>query len=153
PMAARAARRTARRARRARPARPARPERAVPGGRRPAGPPGAAAMTPMATPLDPARDDFWRMRSPAATRAPFKEWQHFIVLAPGLDAIINFNLSGSSGVGERDDQLGRVIVLARAPRWRGLVDTASRPELSRDGCHARFGRHRVEIHDTGYRVV
>jgi hypothetical protein len=110
-------------------------------------------MTGVADQLDPARDDFWRVRSPAATSVPFKEWQHFIVLAPGLDLILNFNLSSSSGLGEPHDRLGRVIALARTSRWTGIVDAASRPELSRDGCRARFGDHRVEIRTTGYRVV
>jgi hypothetical protein len=110
-------------------------------------------MTSIADQLDPARDDFWRVRSPAATAAPFKEWQHFIVLAPGLDLIVNFNLSGPSGLGEPADRIGRVIVLARSSRWTGMVESASQPELSVDGCRARFGHHRIEIRSTGYRVM
>jgi hypothetical protein len=120
-------------------------------------------MTGLADRLDPVRDDFWRVRSPAAAAAPFKEWQHFIVLAPGLDVIINFNLSshgvpasrpgGPSRLGDPPAVLGRVIVLARSSRWTGIVESHPRPELSTDGCRARFGDHRVEIRSTGYRVV
>jgi hypothetical protein len=111
-------------------------------------------MIDIAARLDPTRDDFWRMRSPAATSTSFKEWQHFIVLAPGLDLIINFNLSGPSGLSDdADDRLGRVIVLVRSSRWTGIVETAAQPELSRDGCHGRFGQHRIEVRTTGYRVL
>lgn len=114
-------------------------------------------MTGLAGRLDPMRDDFWRVRSSSAAAVPFKEWQHFIVVAPGLDLIVNFNLaSRPSGSSDRDDPpspLGRVIVLARSPRWTGVVESVPRPELSPDGCRARFGDHRVEIRTTGYRVV
>ena len=75
-------------------------------------------MTGIAEQLDPARDDFWRVRSPAATSVPFKEWQHFIVLAPGLDLILNFNLSSSSGLGKlvRDENAA-----VRMEAVRGIV--------------------------------
>jgi hypothetical protein len=46
-----------------------------------------------------------------------------------------------------------VIVLARAARWTGFVETVPRPELSRDGCRGRFGDHRAEIRDGGYRIA
>jgi hypothetical protein len=96
--------------------------------------------------LAPERDDFWRMRSSAGDPAPFKEWQHFIIVAPGLELLVNFSLANG---------VGRVIVLARAATWTGFVETCA-VDISRDGCRARFGEHRVDIGcagDGGYRIA
>jgi hypothetical protein len=103
--------------------------------------------------LAPERDDFWRVRSAAAPAVPFKEWHHFVVVAPGLELLVNFSLAGPAGLGRDAAPVGRVIVLARAARWTGFVETVPRPELSRDGCRGRFGDHRAEIRDGGYRIV
>src|ERR1051325_9480421 len=51
--------------------------------------------------LEPERDDFWRVRSAASSAVPFKEWQHFVVLAPGVDLLINFSLGGRPRSEER----------------------------------------------------
>jgi len=102
---------------------------------------------------DPVREDFWRVRPSAEGAAPFKEWQHFVVLAPGLDVLVNFSLGSSPGSTDDGERLGRVIVLVRTARWTGLVDTAGRLALSRDGARGQFGDHRVEIREAGYRVV
>jgi hypothetical protein len=108
---------------------------------------------------DPVREDFWRVRPSASSAVAFKEWQHFVVLAPGLDVLVNFSLGslgspgsppGSTGDGER---LGRVIVLVRTSRWTGFVDTVARLAFSSDGARGQFGEHRVELRDAGYRVV
>lgn len=95
---------------------------------------------------EPARDDFWRVRAPL-DETPFKEWQHFIISTPELDLLVNFSLETS-----RTSRVGRVIVLARTARWIGFVDTVP-ADVSRDGCRGRFGAHRVEIVNGGYRVV
>jgi hypothetical protein len=104
--------------------------------------------------VEPARDDFWRVHAPATEPAPFKEWQHFIIVAPGLDLLVNFNLA-SAGPDAPDTGrvIGRVIVLARTSRWTGFVETAASVEISRDGCHSRFGRHRAEISARSYRIA
>lgn len=103
--------------------------------------------------LSPEREDFWRAGSDAAPAVPFKEWQHFVVLAPGLDVLVNFSLAASPGPGRGAAPVGRVIVLARAARWTGFVETVPCLELSRDGCRGRFGEHRAEIRDGRYRIV
>jgi hypothetical protein len=102
--------------------------------------------------LSPERDDFWRVRSPAETAVPFKEWHHFVVMAPGLDLLVNFSLTSPPGL-EPARSTGRVIVLAHTARWCGFVETVPALEVSRDGCSGRFGAHRVEIVDHSYRVV
>lgn len=99
----------------------------------------------------PERDDFWRMRS-AASAAPYKEWQHFVIVAPGVEVIVNFSLAGAAGL-TGAAPIGRVIVLVRAGNWTGFVDTAPVVELARDGCRARFGAHHMEIRDGGYRIA
>jgi hypothetical protein len=101
----------------------------------------------------PERDDFWRVRSAASAAVPFKEWQHFVVLAPGVDLLVNFSLAGPPGLGRDAARTGRVIVLARTRGWTGFVETAPRPAVSRDGCRGRFGAHRVELGERGYRIV
>src|SRR5262245_65612723 len=93
--------------------------------------------------LEPERDDFWRVRSAASSAVPFKEWQHFVVLGPGVDLLINFSLGGRPGLARDDDRAGRVIVLARGRQWTGLVAATPDPRPSRDGCPGRFGRHRA----------
>lgn len=103
--------------------------------------------------LAPEREDFWRVRSAAATTVPFKEWQHFVIVAPGLDLLVNFNLAGPAGLGEDGERVARVIVLVHTARWTGFVETTPRLGVSRDGCRATFGDHRVEIRNGGYRVV
>jgi hypothetical protein len=101
--------------------------------------------------LMPERDDFWRMRSAAATSS-FKEWQHFVIIAPGVELIVNFSLAGAAGPAGAAP-VGRVIAMARCGDWTGFVDTVPDAEFSRDGCRARFGAHRMEIRDGGYRVA
>src|SRR4051794_6921024 len=94
--------------------------------------------------LAPERDDFWRVRSADITHAPFKEWQHFLIVAPGVDLLINFSLAGPPGLssGRDGERTGRLIAIVRAGgEWIGLVETAARLEVSRDGCRARFGEH------------
>jgi hypothetical protein len=103
--------------------------------------------------LEPERDDFWRVRSAASSAVPFKEWQHFVVLAPGIDLLINFSLGGRPGLAPDDDRAGRVIVLARGRQWSGFVEATPDLEVSRDGCRGRFGDHKVEIRGRTYRVV
>lgn len=103
--------------------------------------------------LEPEREDFWRVRSAASASVPFKEWQHFVVLAPAVDLLVNFSLEGPPGFRRDAARIGRVIALARADRWTGFVDTTPPPEISRDGCAGRFGAHRVEITRGGYRII
>jgi len=79
--------------------------------------------------------------------------QHFVVLGPGVDLLINFSLGGRPGLARDDDRAGRVIVLARGRQWTGFVEATPDLDMSRDGCRGRFGDHRVEIRGRGYRVV
>jgi hypothetical protein len=103
--------------------------------------------------LEPRRDDFWRVRSAVPTTVPFQEWQHFTVLAPGVDLLVNFSLAGPPGLGPGAARTGRVIVLARTREWTGFVEPIPRPAVARDGCRGRFGAHRIELRARGYRIV
>src|SRR5262245_52300185 len=93
-------------------------------------------MAPAMTAARPAviaalleRTDYFR-RSPAryGGRGAFKEWQHFVVHAPGLMLIINFSvLDEAPTAGATPSRSGietaRVIVLAnRSGIWDGDVD-------------------------------
>jgi hypothetical protein len=98
--------------------------------------------------VEPAREDFWRVR--AAREGAFREWQHFIIAAPGLDLLVNYTLEHH---GDHRAPTGRVIVLARSSHWTGFVQTAAHVEVSRDGCTARFGPHRAEIRNESYRIA
>lgn len=95
-------------------------------------------------------EDGWRC--PRPRRAPVREWQHFIVFAPGLELLVNFSLSRAPGASDR----ARVIVMARCEgRWLGLVDGADPgvTGVSRDGKRFRAAGGTLELVDGHYRVV
>jgi hypothetical protein len=98
------------------------------------------------------REDFWRLDPPG--HLPVHEWHHFIVVAPGLELLVNFSVSTNTWGRGRST---RVIVVARTDAWHGFIDSA-RPgdgEFSRDASSCRVaahcltieaGRYRLEIH-------
>jgi hypothetical protein len=58
--------------------------------------------------------------------ADHKEWHHFCVLGPGIDVIVNFNLSGHAGHGQLPaGQVARVILLVHehGRGWDGDVES------------------------------
>lgn len=71
-----------------------------------------------------SRNDHLRVGVPAGPLAPrdHKEWHHFCVVGPELDAVVNLSLSGDTRPGE---QVARVVVLAHEHErgWHGEVET------------------------------
>jgi hypothetical protein len=108
------------------------------------------------------RSDYFR-RSPArfGGRPAFKEWQHFVVHAPGLMLIVNFSVldepapAGAASAGSAVEA-ARVIMLAnRSGIWDGGVD-----RIDPDGVQieaglvdARFGGSAMRLRDGRYHVV
>ncbi|MCB9755852.1 MAG: hypothetical protein H6713_38470 [Myxococcales bacterium] len=95
--------------------------------------------------------------SPARLGGPgeHKEWQHFLVHAPGLQLLINFNVvddAWTPGAGE----VARMILLARVDRWRGAAErfpaaacdlAPGRVDLSLGRNQLRFagGRYHLDV--------
>ena len=82
----------------------------------------------------------------------FKEWQHFLVLAPGHDLLVNFNIADDARA--PGGEAARVILLAHADGWSGSVERCaagrfSAPSGRLDG---RFGACRLEFRDGRYRL-
>jgi len=121
-------------------------------------------------PVDPSRvqqTDYFRCSSvaPAApARAPgycipgYKEWHHFIVYAPGLRLLVNFNLTEP-----RYAQLpavaapalsARLIVIAERSGWHGDLERFPPAEVTvvPGGLSARFGENAMWFEDGAYHV-
>lgn len=108
------------------------------------------------------RTDYFR-RSPAryGGRGAFKEWQHFVVHAPGLMLIINFSvldeppLAGAAPAGSAIEA-ARVIMLAnRGGIWDGGVDRIDpeRVQIHAGLVDAQFGGNVMRLRDGRYHVV
>lgn len=79
-----------------------------------------------------------------------KEWQHFLIHAPGLQLLVNFNLVDdmwSRDAGPREP-VARMIALARTDRWRGGADRFGPARVS-----ARPGRIDMSMGASAMRFV
>ncbi len=99
----------------------------------------------------------WFRRSPARFGGPgeHKEWQHFLIHAPDLHVLINFNLIDQRESGETTE-VGRLIVLVRAGReWVGEVVRfpSAAVEVAVGGLDARFGANSMRFVEGGYRLT
>ncbi|MCB9548786.1 MAG: hypothetical protein H6706_23525 [Myxococcales bacterium] len=101
--------------------------------------------------------DYFR-RSPAHLGGPggHKEWQHFLVHAPGLELLINFSLGDEHRLDGRPGQeVGRVIVVVRtAEGHRGVVERTVAADLQVRGgqVDARFGPSGLRFADGAWLV-
>lgn len=105
-----------------------------------------------------ASTDYFR-RSPARAGGArgHKEWFHFCVQQPGLDALVNFNVSDEvdtsrSPAGER----AHVVALVHdGNRWLGGVDRHWESDFDIAGgeVHARMGRNRMSLSGGAFRVT
>jgi hypothetical protein len=99
----------------------------------------------------------WFRRSPARFGGPgeHKEWQHFLVHAPGLQLVVNFNLIDDRW-GQTGEEAARLIVLARAGS-ESLGEIVRFPSEAVDvpvgGLDARFGTNTMRFVDGAYRLT
>jgi hypothetical protein len=99
----------------------------------------------------------WFRRSPARFGGPgeYKEWQHFLVHAPDLQLVVNFNLIDDRW-GDSGEEAARLIVLARAggQSLGEVVRFASTDvEVPVGGLDARFGTNAMRFVDGSYRLT
>lgn len=100
-----------------------------------------------------AATDHFR-RAPAPGGPPdFKEWQHFLVRAPGLELLVNISIQSDLRRTEAPE-IARLIVLARTDRWRGGIDTHGPRDFSAPagGLAARLGPSALDYHDGAYHL-
>jgi hypothetical protein len=86
----------------------------------------------------------------------YKEWQHFLVHAGGLQLLLNFNLLDDRWATDpRRAEIARVICVARTDRWQGCVERFDGPDLavSADGHHLRFGANELQYRDGVYHLT
>ncbi|MEZ4468367.1 MAG: hypothetical protein R3F43_29020 [bacterium] len=104
--------------------------------------------------------DYFR-RSPAPLGGPggHKEWQHFLVHAPGLEVLVNFSLGDEHRLDGRPGvEAGRVIVVVRAgdahqgvvervadAGWRRCGAGASTPGSAPAACGSSRGAWQVQV--------
>jgi hypothetical protein len=108
------------------------------------------------------RTDYFR-RSPAryGGRAAFKEWQHFVVHAPGLMLIVNFSLldepvHAAAAPARPAIEVARMIMLVnRSGTWDGDVDRIDRDrvQLQAGFVDARFGGNVMRLRNGRYQVL
>ena len=101
----------------------------------------------------------WFRRSPARFGGPgeHKEWQHFLVHAPGIHLLINFNLIDDRwpSPGVRGEEIARMIVLVQTGReWIGEVVrfASDAVEVPVGGLDARFGANTLRFVAGCYRL-
>ena len=89
-----------------------------------------------------------------ARAALHKEWLHFCVLGPGVEAIINFSVMGDTGPGAIPGaEIARVVLLVRAAgTWDGEVATIPMRDvrLQAGRVDAVFGNSTVRFEDGGF---
>lgn len=100
--------------------------------------------------------DYFR-RSPFRIGGPggHKEWLHFCVYGPEIDALINFSIVDDVSAAARPGgELARMTVLVRTDGWDGAVELYDDDEAYCAGGHiyARLGPNRVEFVDGVYRI-
>lgn len=107
--------------------------------------------------------DYFRCSSVAPAAAPrtpgYKEWHHFIVYAPGLRLLVNFNLTEpryAEGVlpAGPTPLTGRLIVIAERSGWHGDLERFSPAEVTvvPGGLSARFGQNAMWFEDGAYHL-
>lgn len=103
-----------------------------------------------------AGTDFVR-RSPASVGGPgaHKEWEHFVVLAPGVDLLVNFSCCDDERPGAAPtDELPRLVLLARTDHWDGDVETfpAAASRIAGGRIDFTLGRNRLVFHDGVFEI-
>ncbi|MBI4516898.1 MAG: hypothetical protein HY699_13895 [Deltaproteobacteria bacterium] len=99
-----------------------------------------------------AATDYTR-RSPLAIggRGGHKEWQHFVILASGMDLLVNFSLCDDTrGVAAPGSELPRIVLIVNDGEWDGDVETFAANEVMvrGGGIDFAFARNRL-VFDRG----
>jgi hypothetical protein len=115
-------------------------------------------------PLGVRQTDYFRCSGHAPRAAPrtpgYKEWHHFIVYAPGLRLLVNFNLTEPrhDGARRRSAQgqplAGRLIMIAETTEWCGDLEAFAPSDVAvvPGGLSARFGENAMWFEDGAYNV-
>jgi hypothetical protein len=83
-------------------------------------------------------------------RSGYKEWFHFCICSPELDAIVNFNISDAKPSGSA----AQLTCAVRSEAWYGDIDLFDAHEvMARPGRHkVRLGQSSVEFRDGHYQL-
>src|SRR5262245_19152644 len=101
-------------------------------------------------------DYFRRSPSRLGGRRGHKEWHHFLVHAPGMDLLINFNLIDDEWAeAPGRTEVARLVAIARGETWEGDVERfeADEVEVTAGRIDARFGPNALRFADGAYRVT
>jgi hypothetical protein len=112
---------------------------------------GTAALTPAILALDYLR----RSPSPAGGEGSHKEWLHFVVHAPGVEALVNFSLVDDvrPEAGTRAE-LARLVVLVKTDEWCGDVELFDPGEVTVTGgaIDMRYGTSSVRFERDAFQI-
>ncbi|WP_437714798.1 hypothetical protein WMF45_50910 [Sorangium sp. So ce448] len=77
-------------------------------------------------------EDYFRRSSSARSLPGYREWQHFVIVGGGVDALVNFSVTCDAGT-----PVGRVLVVVRADGqvWEGALQ-----RIPGDGLDVRAGK-------------
>ncbi len=103
-----------------------------------------------------AATDFVR-RSPFAVggRGAHKEWQHFAILAPDVDLLVNFSLCDDTRPGARPGaEMPRLVMLARTDKWDGDIETYAMREarVAPGAIDLELGENRLAFRDGAFEI-
>ncbi len=95
-------------------------------------------------------------------RAPYQEWFHFWITAPGLDFLVNFSITAEvratgspPGESTKVRQIARVVVLAReAGAWDGDAENVDMTDVmvTEGRVFAQMGEHRFSFEEGVFRL-
>lgn len=105
------------------------------------------------TRLQASLDRLLRVRGPGLSfdaATPHKEWLHFAVHGPEVDAVVNFSVVTRDPTSARDRdaaRVGRLAVLVHTDRWQGNIERCADTALAvrRNGTRLVLGEGRLEL--------
>jgi len=96
-------------------------------------------------------------RSPASLggRGGHKEWLHFVVLAPGVDLLVNFSCCDEVRPGANHAVLPRLVLLSRTDTWDGDIENFAPEDAHVEGGRIAFAfaDNRLEFRDGSFHLT